>query len=319
MLLVMSIRRSSTDEDGRRPGPTAAHDASVSEQLTNAASRKRPRAGTAFACGLGAGVIQAGLLNPYDRALYLSVKNRRPFLHADNWKQPYQGFLQSVGGRALSGGLFFPLETMFKTLSKRSGGQHDEVDTKVGAQFTNFLVGSAAGSVNALLLNPISAIKYRTWGKDKDRGMMQEARHMWRRAGVSPFFHGCLPTGIRDIVFGGTYTLIRFHLKDSSWTGEAQWASNMGAAAIATVVSGPFNLARNIQFATSSTAVRPSIASVLLNLSNKSLRKEGLVSRLAYLQNRLRIGWGTLRVAAGMALGQQVYDTLFSMAAVKNK
>jgi hypothetical protein len=284
--------------------------------------RKRGRGGKskALACGLGAGVVQAGLLNPFDRALYLSVKERRPFLHRENFTRPYQGFLQSVGGRAVSGGLFFPLESIFQSIyDQSSGGNLRSGRQKDGGQraLTNFLVGSAAGSVNAIILNPLSAIKYRMWGKEeKERGMIQEAKHMWQRGGVSPFFHGVVPTIIRDVVFGGTYTLIRFQLKDSEYTGgeKAQWASNMGAAALATVISGPFNLARNIQFATGSTEARPSISSVVMNLFAKASEKETTVDRLKYLQNRLRVGWGTIRVAAGMALGQQVYDSLFSMA-----
>lgn len=59
----------------------------------------------AFLCGLISGVTQAGLLNPYDRALYLSIKTKTPFLSKSNFQSPYQGFLQSVGGRALSSGL----------------------------------------------------------------------------------------------------------------------------------------------------------------------------------------------------------------------
>ena len=47
-------------------------------------------------------------------------------------------------------------------------------------------------------------------------------------------------------------------------------------------------------------------------VQSRTLR-EGVINRLKHLQNRLRIGWGTLRVAAGMALGQQVYDMLFSL------
>lgn len=288
---------------------------------TNAAPRRRAtstpatagkgQTSTALACGLGAGVVQAGLLNPFDRALYLSVKEKRPFLHRQNFTRPYQGFLQSVGGRAVSGGLFFPLESIFQSIYDRpdSGGHGGG-----NAALTNFLVGSAAGSVNAIILNPLSAIKYRMWGKEeKERGMMQEAKHMWRRGGVTPFFHGFIPTILRDVVFGGTYTFIRFQLKDSDYSGgeRAQWASNMGAAAFATVISGPFNLARNIQFATGTMEVRPTITSVVLNLFARAAQKEGVIDRLKHLQNRLRIGWGTLRVAAGMALGQQVYDMLF--------
>jgi hypothetical protein len=72
---------------------------------------------SSFICGIAAGVIQAGIFNPYDRALYLSVKDHRPFLRIENWKSPYSGFFQSIGSRALSGGLYFPLEHLFLRLS----------------------------------------------------------------------------------------------------------------------------------------------------------------------------------------------------------
>jgi hypothetical protein len=73
----------------------------------NMSDRKAPPAldHVAFLCGLLAGVLQSALFNPYDRALYLSVVNRTNFLSWENWQAPYRGFLQSVGGRALSGGL----------------------------------------------------------------------------------------------------------------------------------------------------------------------------------------------------------------------
>ena len=41
------------------------------------------------------------------------VINRRPFLTLENFKTPYQGFVQVVWIRALSGGLFYPLEHYF--------------------------------------------------------------------------------------------------------------------------------------------------------------------------------------------------------------
>jgi hypothetical protein len=72
-------------------------------------------------CGLFAGIAQAGVFNPYDRALYLSVRDNRPFLHSSNWHNPYTGFLQSISGRAIQGGLYFPLEHYFlHTLNKSS-------------------------------------------------------------------------------------------------------------------------------------------------------------------------------------------------------
>ena len=46
--------------------------------------------------GFCSGVVNAGLFNPYDRALYLSVKHKRPFLSGSNFQRPFQGFLQTV-------------------------------------------------------------------------------------------------------------------------------------------------------------------------------------------------------------------------------
>lgn len=281
-----------------------------------ASKLKRPQPGTSFACGIGAGMIQAGLFNPYDRALYLSVKHKRPFISLSNWKNPYLGFAQSVCGRAVQGGLFFPLEKTFQSVLIAGQNEHDGHGTvkMKRNRASDFLVGSAAGCVNATFLNPLTAIKYRTWGKSKNRGMMREARHMWRKAGITPFLHGLLPTVCRDVIFGGCYTLIRHHLQDSGQNPERLWASNMCAAAVATMASGPFNLARNMQYATGTTKERPSIVQVLGKLGRDMRERNSLVSRVSFLQNRLRIGWGTLRVATGVALGQQVFDTLFYIA-----
>jgi hypothetical protein len=53
--------------------------------------------------GLVCGLFQAGLFNPWDRALYLSVRDRRPFLHATNFKNPFQGFWQAIVHRTIAG------------------------------------------------------------------------------------------------------------------------------------------------------------------------------------------------------------------------
>lgn len=44
-----------------------------------------------FVCGLLAGAAQAGVFNPWDRALYLSIKNKNRFLSFENFEKPYQG------------------------------------------------------------------------------------------------------------------------------------------------------------------------------------------------------------------------------------
>mmetsp|Transcript_5172 Transcript_5172/g.7581 ORF Transcript_5172/g.7581 Transcript_5172/m.7581 type:complete len:344 (-) Transcript_5172:472-1503(-) len=300
---------------------------SIQQRVTN----KKQEKIYSFLSGLIAGVAQAGLFNPYDRALYLSVKQKRSFAHLENFTSPYQGFLQSIVGRAFSGGLFFPLEHFYKSLLERvcdPQQPHSQVvSSSSTTALTNFCAGTAAGATNALVLNPISAVKYKTWGRDANRGMIHEALGMYRKGGIQPFLNGMLPTLGRDIVFGGCYTFLRMQIRkqleqqqpenphphphsnsNKQHHQQQQWIANASAAAIATVVSGPLNFARNVQYATKSRKERKSIICILSKLVNHTLEKPTWMEKWTYVQNRLRIGWGTARVAVGVAFGHHVYD-----------
>jgi Mitochondrial carrier protein len=261
-------------------------------------------------CGLSAGVAQAGVFNPYDRALYLSVKDNRPFLHPTNWYRPYTGFAQSLGGRAVQGGLYFPLEHFFLRFINKTYHKSEESDAKL-----NFLAGTAAGALNAVLLNPISAVKYKTWGREVNHGVLHEVVGMLRKSGsLRPFYNGLLPTVMRDVVFGGTYTWLRLQIKvwfDLSAT--EQWMGNFVAAGLATVLSGPFNYVRTIQFATRSQEKAASTLSILGDLTKQTMdvrNESSTLASLRFLQNKLRVGWGTARVAMGMTFAHAVYNWL---------
>lgn len=249
-------------------------------------------------CGLIAGVSQAALFNPYDRALYLSVKHNRPFLSSVNFENGYLGFGQSVAGRAIASGLYYPLEHGFLALIPDDGKPHP---------LYVFLAGTSAGGMNAIILNPLSAVKYKTWGREVNRGMWVEAAEMFRKGGLRPFFNGLRPTLFRDIAFGGCYTFLRYTINGSS-PEHNQWIGNMLAAGVATVVSGPFNLARNEQYATRSKKLAPTIPQVFKTLTENVAAQHTLSGKLHVLQHRLRIGWGTARVAVGMSFGHFVYD-----------
>lgn len=193
---------------------------------------------------------------------------------------------------------YYPLEHFFITF----------VPKDLGAS-ANFLAGTAAGMSNALILNPISAVKYKTWGREVNRGMWTEVCSMFRQGGVRPFLNGLTPTLLRDVLFGGVYTYLRLEMQFYGLPPEYQWAANMAAAAIATVVSGPFNLARNEQYSTRSVAKAPTIMEVFLGLIKEVHQLPTTYEKCHHLQTRLRIGYGTMRVAVGMAFGHSVYDT----------
>ena len=270
-----------------------------------------------FGCGLIAGTISAGLFNPMDRALYLSVKNRVPFLSKENFlPNPYQGFLQSVGHRALAGGLYFPLEHFFMTCIPTSN--HNPYIDHNHHKLYHLLAGMAAGTVNAILVNPFAAVKYKTWGRSHghNRGILTEIYDMHRKGGLRPLFvNGLAATILRDLTFGGCYTSLRLelHYNLSFITDENQWIANVLAASVATVISGPFNLARNIQYSTKSKHVSDSVVVVLQDFNTEISQRHKLIDKLKHVQNRLRLGWGTIRVAGGMAFGQILYDELHGM------
>jgi len=263
---------------------------------------------TSLVCGLLAGICQAGLFNPYDRALYLSVRDHRPFLHRKNFQNPYLGFSQSIGGRAIQGGLYFPMEHYFLRRLNANKIMYEQSSDPIH----NFLAGTAAGALNACILNPLSAVKYKTWGRKENRGMVYEVGRMLRKSqSIRPFFNGLGPTLARDMAFGSCYTVMRLELQ--YWFDldhKQQWVGNFCAAALATVISGPFNYVRNVQFATKSSEKADGILGILRDLGVSTSQQEGTLGKLKFLQHRLRIGWGTARVAMGMSFAHAVYDWL---------
>ena len=162
-------------------------------------------------------------------------------------------------------------------------------------------------------MNPLTTIRYKTWSRPNNRGMLREARHMLVHSGYSirPFFNGLNATICRDAVFGGCYTALRLQLQ---WIFDLeshnQWQANFVAAGLATVMSGPWNYARNIQYSTRSKEIQPSIQQVFVELLAEVRLQPSGIQRFHYLQHQLRVGWGTLRVAMGLAFAHSIYDGL---------
>ena len=70
--------------------------------------------------GFSSGLIVALALNPWDKALYLSVIHHRSFLDLRNFHEPFQGVRQSLFQRAVSHGLYFPLEHFAHSIAKNN-------------------------------------------------------------------------------------------------------------------------------------------------------------------------------------------------------
>jgi hypothetical protein len=261
--------------------------------------------------GFVSGLVTAALFNPWDRALFLSVVHNRPFLTADNFKTPFQGLTQTLMHRTISNGLYFVLQD----------ATYDGLCAVLQAKRTEtrvvFLAGLLAGAANGALLNSIASVKYQGWavaGPSDRFSFASTARQMYKEGKWSPFFKGTRATVTRDAAFGVTYELLR-HLPTlmaqsnegapPRLTPSHQFLLNVSSAVCATVVSAPFNYVRNVQYASSPQASHTTISAEL-----RTLYREVCSDAAPWrtLQRRLRLGWGSLRVGVGMAVGTKVFE-----------
>ena len=98
-----------------------------------------------------------------------------------------------------------------------------------------------------------------------------------------------------------------------SHVGTIDFVSSLIAGALGTIASSPFNFVRNIKYGWPAKETPPSATIILGQLwteAGKKAREEGSRQSLSYLQERLRIGWGTARVAVGMAIGYEIYEVV---------
>jgi hypothetical protein len=239
---------------------------------------RNPRQG--FECGLVSGLSQTFIFNTYDRALYHSIANRRPFLDPANWKgNPFRGVSPSFLQRAFSSGLYFPLEDIFRTTIS-----------------SNYAVaGVLVGLVGGIFTTPFNCVKYSMWSRG-NVSMLTAASDLLREGGARRLMRGTLPTLYRDMTFGISYSFLR-HQADNGF------GINVLAAFVATAVSSPFNYARMRVY--SPDPGPKQTLTIIRELWREACDLK--TGRLRFVYNRLNVGWGALRVSLGMGIGSQIY------------
>lgn len=272
--------------------------------------------GTPVYSGVLTGAICAGFFNPWDRGLYLSVKHQRPFLTAANFRQPFQGVYQAIFQRSLAWGSYYIVQGVMNSFRPI---MVDEWHLQ--PFYVQMAIGFTAGSISAFINNPLSVIKYHTWGHD-ERKFFDSVMEHWHHGGMHSFTKGLKPTIMREIAFGIIYEESRYKTlevtskllatpndndKSISFT-ELKFGVNMFSGGLATIFSSPFNYVRNMHYATPVTEKPQSVIEVLKKLYVESRQQPTLLNQVGFFRQQLRIGWGTARVAAGMAVGQLVYD-----------
>lgn len=260
--------------------------------------------------GLGTGSIIACFFHPWDKALNAAQKNKHlPFLHLENFNRPFQGVFQTMFQRSFTWGAYYVLQGQLNT------HLHPYLveNYKVSERKAQFIIGVIAGSINGALANPVSAVKYHRWADAKrNLTFAMSAKEMWSNGGYKPFINGATVTTLRDLKFGSCYELMRYQLAvtlsdDKTPNKAVKMTSSVVAGGVATIFSSPLNYVRTEKYRAAPDKKPPTIGGVLQHLWNdsKSYKK---FDRLKFFQQRLRIGWGTARVAIGVGVGQEVFD-----------
>ena len=141
---------------------------------------------------------------------------------------------------------------------------------------------------------------------------------MYGHGGFKPFLNGTSATVSRDMIFGGCFSAIRHGLYvkfDASETGN-EWTKffiDMFAATSGTIFSSPLNYVRNFHYSTHPSVGMQSFSHILGGLWTSAKAEGPFLNRVVHLQRQLRVGWGTLRVGCGMAVGSKVYSAANDM------
>ena len=237
-----------------------------------------------FACGLASGLGQSTLFNPYDRAMYRSITEKKSFLDKSNWRgNPFAGVSPSFIQRSVSAGLYFPLEDFFR----RTISSNYAVD------------GVLVGMVGGVFTTPFNSVKYAMWSS-ASTSISFTARNLYERGGVSRLMRGVLPTLYRDMSFGVVYSVLRHK-------GDNGFVNNVLAAFIATAVSSPFNYARMKIYA-SQTPIPTSLILSDLRREIQTHHPSAYFKQAKFTFQTLNVGWGALRVGLGMGVGSQIYN-----------
>ena len=230
--------------------------------------------------GILTGVINTIIFNPYDKAMYNMIKNKNNLFSKINWTDPYAGIKQAVLIRIISYGMYYPFMDFYKILIKNNNP---------------VLIGAFIGAINALLINPINVVKYSIWNNNNT------IRVMIQKYGIRILFRSIMYTIFRDTIFSIVHTLLT-----NVFNPNRDFVKDVLSVSIATVASSPMNYFRNQVLIEPLDKPVPNVFKIWNRLLEDGKTDSNKI--IYILNNKLCIGWATLRVALAMAFSRKCYE-----------
>lgn len=248
------------------------------------------------------GSFQAVIFNPVDRALFLRVHHQISIFNKKIWINPYQGFMNVAFYRILSGSLYFYLQGETKKYLTYYSFNREKYPISY-----NLIVGFIAGSINGIILNQFQIIKYQMWTKNKG-SFFSVFRDMYNYGGFNIFFKGSKVTIMRDSIFGLSYEILRMSHITKNYNGNIQFLCNMSAAMIASSFSSFHNYCRSRIYASPYNDIK--ISNIFMIMYHKTKKHKNFYNKIAFINSRLNIGLGTIRVGVGIASSQYIFNKI---------
>lgn len=235
--------------------------------------------------GVSTGIISTFIFNPFDKALYLMVRDNKSIFNKEIWKNPYHGVTQALLSRTLGYGVYFSIYDICRE----------------NLSMKNVLAGSVTGASMALVCNPINVVKMYNWNSNTSKGLIKMALEMKKKYGMQKFSYGLKYTISRDLIYSNI-----FYILNDGYNKEKSFVKTMGIGCCATALSSPLNYCRNRLYYDFSKYI--SMKEIIQELHSDMYTKT-ISNKISYLiNNKFCIGWGTLRVGFGMAVSKKIYD-----------
>lgn len=245
------------------------------------------------------------LSHPLDRASFLAAKHKRSFFIAENFHNPYQGFMQAATHKALIGSpmYFFLMDEMTHLFKPYLQEDPNNVIKRTA------LVAFGVGASHGLISTPALAVKSYTWSHSNPHAYwIQNAHAMFKLAGIKPFIR-CAPAIVaRDAVNAVVYEYVRLTLHDSNITAfKSSFICNTVGAICSVSLSSIFNYIRQNQLAVLPECEAPSSRELVTQLWNESKTFQTSIERAGFIAKRLQLTVSLVRFAILIPIFQETY------------
>jgi hypothetical protein len=169
--------------------------------------------------GMMTGSISAIIMNPIDRAIYISTTKGLSIISKNAWENCYRGTMNNVFTKLVTSGLYFAfLDNLSST-------------------YTPFQTALITSFVCNSITNPIQLVKYHSWFQNIS--LNESCRNIYRKYGICGFGIGFPSIFIRDVCFN--YLYITYKKKDDHF-------NNLLVISGSLVAVSPFNLIKNKKY-----------------------------------------------------------------------